>query len=194
MFIARFIDPANKWVLLLCFKASASYQLSFFVHKHAEYRYGAGLTNVEYAHICELMGRSVFAAEVSDLWSHGIDILMTNLILDLSDLQLSSTGHGKHGGTDQVWNRRAKWVNRSNISLQFTVQRPISEEKWLRPMLDGKIKSCFAMTEPDVASSDASNIQVLEVFYFISILWSSPILCPSYVCTLLEWLLRESCQ
>lgn len=111
----------NRWAVpplieSLKIKARAEGLWNLFL---PESNHGAGLSNLDYAPLCEAMGRVHFSP--------------------------------------QIFNCAAP--DTGNIETIERYGTPEQKARWLPDMLDGKIRSAFAMTEPDVASSDATNIQ-----------------------------------
>jgi acyl-CoA dehydrogenase len=132
-FMARFVYPAEAVFERELSEAPSRWQIPPIMEKLKkmareeglwnlflpESELGAGLSNLEYAPLCEVMGRSPIAPEIFNC-------------------SAPDTG---------------------NMETLVRYATPAQQEQWLKPLLAGEIRSAFAMTEPAVASSDATNIE-----------------------------------
>jgi acyl-CoA dehydrogenase len=112
-------DPHHHPEIIEDLKAEARSRGLWNLFLPHETEWTDGLSNIDYAPLAEIMGRSPLASEATNC-------------------SAPDTG---------------------NMEILTMFGTPEQQERWLHPLLQGEIRSCFAMTEPAVASSDATNIQ-----------------------------------
>ena len=102
----------------------------------------------------ELIGDLKTTAKEEGLWN-----LFLPDVSGLSNLEYAPLAEimGRVTWASEVFNCSAP--DTGNMEVLHLYGTPEQKEKWLKPLLDGQIRSCFSMTEPDVASSDATNIR-----------------------------------
>ena len=109
----------------------------------------------------ELLEEAKQKARASGLWNFFLPNAETGEGLPNLDYAYIAAELGKNPLASQTLNCSAP--DTGNMEVLERVGTPEQKEEWLKPLLDGKIRSCYGMTEPDVASSDARNIHTRAV-------------------------------
>lgn len=119
-------------------KARALGLWNMFLPKN-HFKEGAGFSNLEYGLMAEYLGKSRTASEVCR-WRNG--------------------SRETSCGTDEAQATNCAAPDTGNMEVIAKYGTDAQKKRWLQPLLDGKIRSAFLMTEPQVASSDATNIEM----------------------------------
>lgn len=120
------------------------------------FKEGAGFSNVEYGLMAEQLGKSRTASEVCH--STTAAALCPT---PFGDERCETNGEraiANSSYSTQATNCAAPDTGNMEVIARYGTQA--QKDKWLKPLLEGKIRSAFLMTEPDIGSSDAANIEL----------------------------------